>query len=196
MECISFTIPIYEWKVTVFTKVTSESKSDLISYCSDRSIPGPMIQDMLDSIIDHINTGSHLCDHCTKTAIICYSPLTTELDFWDIMTHEIQHLIDHISLTDNIDKELESKAKITGFIYKQMFMSGVISSLKSSFDPIPIEMTNPESVFNTFDTFKACIGNIEDPTVKRTAILKCKDEFQALLDTKWDTPKSTDDGED
>lgn len=196
MERFSFTIPIYEWKVSVFTKVTAEDKSELISYCSDHSIPGPMIQDMLDNIIDRVNTGAHLCDCSTRTAIICYSPLITELDYWDVMTHEIQHLIDHIALTDNIDRELECKAKLTGFIYKQLFMFGVVSSLKSSSDPISSEVTDSKSAFNSFDTFKACLGNIENPSVKRTVILKCKDEFQALLDTKWDSSESTDNGED
>lgn len=136
MDKFSFTIPIYEWKVTIFTNITSESKNDLISYCSNLGIPGPMIQAMLDHVINHINTGTQICDRNTRTSIICYSPLTTRSDFWDIMTHEIQHLIDHISFTDNIDKELECKAKITGFIYKQMFTFGVISSLKSASDPL------------------------------------------------------------
>lgn len=196
MESFSFTIPIYEWKVTVFTNVTLESKNELISHCSNQSIPGPMIRDILDSIVSRINTGAHLFDISTRTAIICYSPLATEIDFWDVMTHEIQHLIDKISITDGIDRELECKAKLTGFIYKQMLMSGVIVSLMPSSNLNGIDIADPKLVFDTFDTFKACIGNIEDPIVKRTTILKCKDDFQALLDVKFDSSESDNNGED
>lgn len=168
MNILSLSIPIYEWSLTVFCNVSStQDQQAVINQCNKYGVPDDITEQLLSNIRGKQNSGNHLCCSEIRTAFIFYTPITSEIDFWGIFTHEISHLITEISQYHGL--ETEGQAYLTGFIYKTLFQLGLMDELKSSFfdNNIATEQTTVDKAKGLSEDFLKCMGLIEDETAKK-----------------------------
>lgn len=132
MNITSLVIPIYDWKVTVFTNVVNPQDIETIrEHCQRYGVDPISSDETVNNLVGYHNSGCHLYNEFRKLAFLFFSPIDTEFEFWRIVPHELDHLVDSIAGYHRLERE--GRGYLTGFVYSSFYQLGIMDELKKFF---------------------------------------------------------------
>lgn len=129
MKQFNILIPIYDWQVVVFTNVEDEELPALNEFLESINTDLSVIDGVIRNLKGSIDAGSTINNSSMNLSIVCLTKCRSEHEVYKILSHEVQHVMDHISSKYAFMDEVESKGYLIGFIYKNLSEAGVISEM-------------------------------------------------------------------
>lgn len=121
MRRIDFTIPIYDWEVSVVTTLGSEDSSALVEVLNSIEAEPCAVEQTRRCLEQGAKDGGDMWyDTDRKKAFIHLYRWSTEGDFWETINHEKRHLIDRIMQHHRIS-DTEAAAYLDGYVSKIIF---------------------------------------------------------------------------
>lgn len=121
MELQEFTIPKYDWEVSVYYYTDSYDIDTIISKMTELRAKSIYIDDARENMEkDKLNTG--ICySSPSKHSIIVIAKTSSPDEFMSSLAHEQKHLCSHIEQFYDIDSFSEEAAYLAGSVAKLMY---------------------------------------------------------------------------
>lgn len=121
MELQEFTIPKYEWEVSVYYYTDSYDVDTILSKMKEMGARKAYLEDARENMEqDKLNTG--ICySSPSKQSIVVIAKTSSPDEFMSSLAHEQKHLCSHIEQFYHIDSNSEEAAYLAGDVAKEMF---------------------------------------------------------------------------
>jgi len=189
MNIKSILIPIYNWDLIVISSIKENDIESIYKETRKYGVPDERTNESLNKIIGFVNNGATLSNSTGKMSFVFFSPITSEINFWEMIPHELTHLVNHICSTLSLDEE--ANAYLTGFIYKTLYQLGLFESISTDYIQNSIN-DKSISVRELMKQFRICMGELNPDMDKevdsKTAekVIKMNNDLDELINSKFD----------
>ncbi len=117
-----FWLKRYKWHVRVYYSVHRYRTEDIVRDLRDAGCSGGQLRRAWDSLREgDLNTGITYSNFARRDTVMVISLASTEAEFLNSWTHEMQHLCRHVATAFGIDPYGEESAYLAGDVAQEMF---------------------------------------------------------------------------
>lgn len=126
----NFQIPLYKWNVTLLIGCSTEvNGTTIMQELTKRDIQDPILSETLDNYSDKYQTaGDHFYNFAKRDILILIGKIESGEQLFEILGHEIDHLVDRISHFHKLDGT-EARAYIAGHVWSELYRTRALMYL-------------------------------------------------------------------